>query len=89
MGNVRSIALSPDGHLLAVGSSENAVSVWSVDTVKRIGAPLAGHENQVTAVAFGADGDHLVTGSSDDTIRLWNLAQPVTIDYPVQCRQPY
>ncbi len=86
VGKVRSVALSPDGHRLAVGSSENVVSVWSVDTAKRIGAPLTGHENQVTAVAFGTDADHLATGSSDETIRVWNLAtdRPVTMDHPGQ-----
>ncbi|GAA4442339.1 WD40 repeat domain-containing protein [Phytohabitans houttuyneae] len=76
---VQSLAFSPDGRLLATGSSDGTVRLWNPATGRPVGKPLTGHTKQVDAVDFSPDGDLLATGSSDGTARLWNPAtgQPV------------
>ncbi len=73
---VRSVALSPDGRFLAVGSgndSEATVTLWSFD--RRDAAPilLRGHSLQIDSLAFSPDGRTLASGSDDQVVRLWEL----------------
>jgi WD40 repeat protein len=74
-------AFSPDAHLLATASSDNAVHLWNPQTGQPVGTPLTGHTDTVTAVAFTPDGSLLATASKDRTVRLWDprTGQPVGI----------
>jgi CHAT domain-containing protein/WD40 repeat protein len=69
---VRAVAFSPDGALLASGSDDNSIKLWSTRTgqaVRILIAPAGG----VNAVAFSSNGKMLATGCSDKTIRLWSV----------------
>lgn len=68
---ITSIAFSPNGDLIATGSSDRTIRVWNLlgESVSR---PFLGHTSSVCAVAFGPDGSYIVSGG-DKTIRLWNL----------------
>ena len=67
------IAFSPDGGMLASGSSDTTIRLW--DVTKGIEKQtFTGHGGQVNSVAFSPDGSVLVSGSDDTTIRLWNVA---------------
>lgn len=70
---VNSVAFSPDGQILASGSSDNSIILWDIATGQPIGEPLKGHTGFVTSVAFSPDGGTLVSGSIDKKIILWNV----------------
>ena len=70
---VRCLAFTPDGRLLASGSSDGTVKLWDVAT-GRERANLRGHAGWVLAVAFAPDGRTLASAGEDGTIKLWDVA---------------
>ena len=71
--SVNSVAFSPDGQLLASGSSDKRVRLWDPATGEHL-RTLTGHTSYVRAVAFSPDGQLLASGSSDKRVRLWDPA---------------
>jgi WD40 repeat protein len=69
---VVSLAFEPEGKLLAIAWTDNAVRLWDVETSQERRV-LRGHEGQVRSLVFSPDGRLLVSGSSDKTIRLWHV----------------
>jgi WD40 repeat protein len=73
-GEIRRVACSRDGSLLAVGDGP-IVKVWAVAKVPQLHcrAILTGQTQPVQALAFSEDGKLLATGGKDGTIRLWEV----------------
>jgi WD40 repeat protein len=71
-GNVRSVAFSPDGRLLASGSNDNMIKLWEVASGRELHT-LRGHNDYVTSVAFSPDGRFLASSSWDKTVKLWEV----------------
>src|SRR5262249_30995210 len=72
--DARSVALSPDGRLLAFEGSKGSVLLWDLCSGKAL-KPLRGHMTWVQSLAFCPDGRLLASGSSDGTVLLWDTAQ--------------
>ncbi|CAD6580986.1 MAG: proteinral transcription repressor, partial [Tremellales sp. Tagirdzhanova-0007] len=70
---ITSVALSPDGKLVAAGSLDTMARVWNVTTGQQV-ERLKGHKDSVYSVAFSPDGKCLVSGSLDRTLRVWDLS---------------
>ena len=62
------LALSAEG-LLAVGSEDNVLTLWQVDTGDCV-AQLS-HDWGIVAIAFSPDGQTLISASADEVISIW------------------
>ena len=64
---VTCLAVHPNGQIIASGSHDCSVIVWSNNK-------FAGHSASVLCVAISPDGQTLVSGSQDKKIKVWNLS---------------
>lgn len=69
--DVNSVALSPDGRLIASAGEDNVVKLWDAATGKLI-RNLEGHTDFVRAVAFSPDSKTVASGGRDRIIKLWD-----------------
>ena len=72
--NIRSIAFSPDGKTLAIGSGYNAgaISLWDTASSTLLHSFRA-DTSTVHSVVFSPDSKKLVTGGRDNHLRLWDV----------------
>jgi WD40 repeat protein/DNA-binding SARP family transcriptional activator len=78
-GAVKSMAFSPDGRTLAVGTDDGAVSLWNVATRQQVGPALpvdfsAEYTGGVISIAFSRDGKTLAAVTSDGKVWLLEVA---------------
>lgn len=69
---IYSLAISPDGTTLAVGSGNHTIEFFEVATGQHLRS-LKGHRDQVCSIDFHPSGRLLASASCDSTIRLWDL----------------
>ncbi|MET8873180.1 caspase family protein [Nocardia sp. NPDC004604] len=72
-GPVNSLDFTRDGKRIVSGSADTTIRVWDIHTLREIGPPLTGHDDQVSSVAFSPDDTRIASGSWDRTIRTWDV----------------
>lgn len=82
--NIRGIALSPDGRLVAAAADKEAL-VWDAETGSEIYAFI--HPELVEFVFFGKAGRYLATVAQDFKVRLLSL-QPKSVDPKIVVLEP-
>jgi WD40 repeat protein len=70
---VLSVAISPDGKLLASTGMDQKVKLWKLATGE-LSRTLTGHTGPVRSLAFSPDGKLLASAGHDATIKLWEVA---------------
>jgi dipeptidyl aminopeptidase/acylaminoacyl peptidase len=71
-GTLKSVAISPDGRRLAVGSDDHSVCALDAPTGRML-MMAQGHRGAVTSVAVSPDGKQLATGSADNSVQVWDM----------------
>jgi WD40 repeat protein len=66
------LALSPDGAVLVVGTSDGLIHLVSTDGKAPI-ATLTGHNEAAFEAAFSADGKVLATAGADNRLLIWDV----------------
>jgi WD40 repeat protein len=67
-----SLAVTPDGSRLAVGTWPGVIDIWDVQTGRKVRV-LKGPTALITALEFSADGKLLAQSSRDGSTRLWEI----------------
>jgi WD40 repeat protein len=70
---VSSLAISPNGKLLASGSVDLTIRLWDT-TSKQSLATLEGHSGEVLSLAFSPDGKLLASGETYKKVKIWDVA---------------
>jgi serine/threonine protein kinase/WD40 repeat protein len=70
-----SVAFSPDGRELAVGTQQGSVQIWKLGLNPTPLLRLPGHRGEARNLAYDAAGQYLAIGGGDKTVDVWNLAR--------------
>jgi WD40 repeat protein len=70
---VRALAMSPDGKLIASAGDDRVVQLWETDSGKPA-ASLRDHTDWVLCLRFNPAGNLLASGGHDGLVRLWDVA---------------
>lgn len=71
---VSSVMISPDGTLLASGSYDDSIKLWTLPEGEHL-KTLTGHVATVNSLAMSPDGKLLASASSDKTVKIWTLPE--------------
>lgn len=76
---LHTLAVSPDGKLLATGGYDQKIRLWDMATGAQTRL-LSGHNGSINGLSFRPDGKVLASASADRTVKLWNVATGERLD---------
>ncbi|WP_391531102.1 WD40 repeat domain-containing protein [Candidatus Frankia nodulisporulans] len=78
--DIRSMAISRDGKLVAVGGADGVITMWEVtDRTRLQRRDSVRTTGWVDSMTFNSDGKLLATGSADGSVRLWDAHDPTNL----------
>ncbi|MFT7619524.1 MAG: serine/threonine protein kinase [Planctomycetota bacterium] len=72
-GQITSLAFSPDGELLVIGSNSEALELWDMASMTQRQRWTGGHEDTIWSVAFSPDGKRIVAGDGNGQMTIWHV----------------
>jgi len=74
--HVLAVAVSPNGRLIAFGSDDCTIRLWSTTTLKPVDRrALYGHTRWIESISFSPDSTRLVSGGFDRVMRIWDVGE--------------
>lgn len=78
--SIHTLAISPNGKLVAGGGFDGVIYLWDVETGQQIGPPLIGHRQYegtqpvLRSLVFSADSRHLLSLADDNRMLCWKIS---------------
>lgn len=69
---INSIAISPNGQLLASGSDDKSVIIWELQR-RKVKLTLTGHSSKVNTVQITSDNKYVVSGDHSGEVIIWDI----------------
>ena len=76
--SINAVCVSPNDKLVASGSMDKLIKLWSVPDMANI-MTLSGHKKGVWDVSFSTLNSILLSSSGDQTLRVWNVKDGSTL----------
>jgi WD40 repeat protein len=83
--NVRAVAISQDGRLIASGDEDGALIAWHGDTGEPLTEAIKIHTACIHSLDFSPDGTAMASGSWDKTTKLWCTKTWQVPGNPINC----
>ncbi|KAG2051191.1 WD40 repeat-like protein, partial [Suillus hirtellus] len=83
---VRALAISRDGKVIASSDENGEVIAWHGETGESIVQPIKAHLRDITSVDFSPDGTVLAIGSYDGRVKFWCTKTWQMQGDPIKCR---
>jgi WD40 repeat protein len=78
IGIIRSVAVSPDGLLMASASSQGSIALWDLATGQQRHL-ISAHEGPATRLIFSPDGQQIISSGEDTLVKRWDVANAALI----------